>query len=81
MANENDVRGTKAARSEISRRGIDITLCDLRVMHGVCHIRGTVRAAASANIPDLRSEMEKIAKILRTKSEIKDVIIDCTFRS
>lgn len=81
MANEDDVRGTKSARSELSRRGIDITLADMRVMHGVCHIRGTVRALKSANIPDLKVEMEKIAKILRTKPEIKDVIIDCVFRS
>ena len=81
MANEDDVRGTKTARSELGRRGIDTTLCDVRVMHGVCYIRGSLRADRSANIPDLRTEMEKIAKILRTKAEIKDVVIDAIFRT
>ncbi len=81
MANEDDVRGTKYARSEVGRRGIDLTQADLRVMHGVCYIRGSIRALRSANIPDLHSEMEKIAKILRTKPEIKDVVLDCIYRS
>jgi len=81
MASEEDVRGTKHARSEFSRRGIDLTQADLRVMHGICYVRGSVRALRSANIPDLRSEMEKIAKILKTKQEIKDVIMDCIYRT
>lgn len=81
MANEDDVRGTKYARSEFSRRGIDLTQADLRVMHGICYVRGSVRALRSANITDLRSEMEKIAKILRTKQEIKDVVLDCIYRT
>lgn len=81
MANEDDVRGTKHARSEFGRRGIDLTQADLRVMHGVCYVRGSVRALRSANIPDLKAEMEKIAKILKTKQEIKDVIMDCIYRS
>jgi hypothetical protein len=81
MANEDDVRGTKYARSELARRGIDSTQADIRVMHGICYIRGSLRALRSANIPDLRSEMEKIAKILRTKAEIKDVVIDAIYRS
>lgn len=81
MANEDDVRGTKYARSEIGRRGIDATLADIRVMHGICYIRGSLKGLRSANIPDLRSEMEKIAKILRTKAEIKDVVIDAIYRT
>ena len=81
MANEDDVRGTKSARAELGRRGIDTTRADIRVMHGICYIRGQLTAVRSANIPDLRSEMEKIAKVLRTKAEIKDVVIDCIYRS
>lgn len=81
MANEDDVRGTKSARSELARRGIDLTQADIRVMHGVCYIRGAIRGERAANIPDLKAEVEKIAKILRTKAEIKDVIIDVIYRS
>lgn len=58
-----------------------MTQADLRVMHGTCYIRGSIRAMRSANIPDLHSEMEKIAKILRTKQEIKDVVLDCIYRT
>lgn len=50
-------------------------------MHGVCYIRGAVKALRGSNIPDIRSEMEIIAKVLRTKPEIKEVILDCIFRS
>lgn len=81
MANEDDVRGTKSARAEIGRRGVDVSQADIRVMHGTCHIRGVLKAYRGSNIPDLRIEMEKIAKILRTKAEIKDVVIDAIFRT
>jgi len=81
MANEDDVRGTKYARSEFGRRGVDLTQADLRVMHGICYVRGSVRALRSSNITDLRAEMEKIAKVLRTKQEIKDVVLDCIYRT
>jgi hypothetical protein len=81
MANEEDVRGTKAARSEFGRRGIDVTYADIRCMHGVCYIRGTVKAIRGSNIPDIRAEMEKVGKILRSKPEIKDVVIDCIYRT
>jgi len=40
-----------------------------------------LRGDRAANIPDLKAEVEKIAKILRTKAEIKDVIIDVIYRS
>jgi hypothetical protein len=81
MANEDDVRGTKSARSEIGRRGIDVTQADVRVMHGVCYVRGAVKAIRGSNIPDIRVEMEKVAKILRQKPEIKEVILDCIYRT
>jgi len=81
MANEDDVRGTKAARSEMGRRGVDCTYADIRVMHGVCYIRGTVKAIRGSNIPDIRSEMEIISKVLRSKAEIKDVVLDCIYRT
>jgi len=65
----------------MGRRGIDTTYADIRVMHGTCYIRGTVKALRGSNIPDIRSEMEIVAKVLRAKPEIKDVVIDCIFRT
>jgi hypothetical protein len=81
MADPNDVSATKMARREFSKRHIDLTLADVRVMHGVCYLRGTVSAQKSGNIPDVRLECEHIARLLRTKPEIRDVVLDCTYRT
>lgn len=78
---EDDVRGTKHARSELAKRGIDTTLADIRVMHGVVYIRGSVKAQRGAAFTDLRAEMELIARVLRQRAEIKDVVLDCSYRT
>jgi hypothetical protein len=75
-----DVSGTKIARQMFSRRGIDLTRADIRVMHGVCYLRGQVSRLKGVEIPDLRAELEVIGKILRQKPEIRDVVIDVTYR-
>jgi len=78
---EGDVRATKAARAETARRGIDMTLADMRCMHGILHIRGTVRALRGSNVIDIKSEMELIARVLRQKADIRDVVLECSYRS
>lgn len=75
------MRGTKAVRNELAKRGVDATLADIRVMHGVAYIRGSVRPMKEAAFSDLRAEMELIARVLRQKAEIKDVVIDCSYRT
>lgn len=80
MADPNDVAGTKAVRQEFSKRGLDTTRADLRVTHGVCYIRGSV-GTIKGGPQDVRAELEIIAKVLRTRPQIKDVVIDCTMRS
>jgi len=77
---EEDIRGTKAARAEFAKRGVDVSLADLRVMHGTLHIRGTVKAYRGSPITDIRAEMEIIARVLRQKPEIRDVILECIYR-
>ena len=77
---EGDVRGTKAARAEFSKRGVDTTMADVRCMHGVLYIRGTIRPIRGAAYSDLKAEMELIARVLRQKQDIRDVILDCTYR-
>lgn len=77
---EGDVRATKAARAVLAKRGVDVTTADLRCMHGVLYIRGTVKAYRGAGIVDLKSEMENVAKVLRQKPEIRDVILECLYR-
>jgi len=80
MADPNDVSATKAVRQEFSKRGLDTTRADLRVTHGICYIRGSI-GTIKGGPQDVRAELETIAKVLRTRQNIKDVILDCTMRS
>ncbi|MFZ4507496.1 MAG: hypothetical protein ACOYON_07345 [Fimbriimonas sp.] len=75
-----DLQGTKIARQFIGRRGIDLTRADIRVMHGVLYVKGQVAKMRGFDIPSLRAELEAAGKILRTKQEIKDVVIEVTYR-
>lgn len=79
MADPNDVAATKLVRREFNRRKIDCTLADIRVLHGVVYIRGTIKSIRGG-APDVKAEVELVARALRTRPEIRDVVIDCTFR-
>ncbi len=80
MADPKDVAATKMVRQEFSKRNLDTTRADLRVTHGVVYIRGSV-GVIKGGPPDVRSEIETIAKVLRTRPGIRDVIVDCTMRT
>ena len=79
MVDLNDVRGLRVARAEMSKRGIDTMRADIRVMHGVLYIRGTIVAMPSSSITDIQHEVEHLAHILRQKPEIREVIVDCMY--
>jgi hypothetical protein len=79
MADHKDIHGLRMARTELSKRGVDTTRADIRVMHGVCYIKGIVSPIAGSSIKDIRTEMEHIRHILRQKPDIRDVVIDCQF--
>jgi hypothetical protein len=79
--NEEDVRATKAARTELTKRGIDVTLCDVRVMHGVLHIRGSVRKGPGGEFTDLKEELDRVCGLLRQKPGIKDVSLAVSIRT
>ena len=50
-------------------------------MHGVAYIRGAVKVMKGGP-QDAKAEVELIAKILRlARTGIKDVVIDCAFRT
>lgn len=80
MADPNDVAGTKAVRRELSKRNFDTTMADLRVTHGVAYIRGSIRMIKGGN-PDIKAELEIVAKVLRTNPFIKEVVVDCSIRT
>ncbi len=79
--NDEDVRATKYARTELIKRGIDLTLCDIRVMHGVLHLRGSIRKGPGAEFADLKVELERICNWLRQKPGIKDVALAVSIRT
>ena len=80
MATVEDVRARKKIRSEFSKRLIDITALDLQVHHQVLYIRGVIKPIKGGN-PDTRAEMERIKGIILQSGLVKDVIIDCAFRT
>ena len=79
MISVNDVRGLRVARAELSKRGIDTLRADVRVMHGVLHIRGLISAMGGCHIEDIKTEVEHTAYILRQRPEINEVILECTY--
>ncbi len=80
MADPNDIQAAKLARREFTKRQIDLTLADIHVSHGLVTIRGVVRALRGGP-PDVRAEVELVARLLRAKPEIRDVVVDCIYRS
>lgn len=79
MAAVNDVRGQKVARAEFARRQVDISRANLFMNHGVLYVRGEVLPSPDASYGDLQNEMYLIARILRQRPEIREVILETTY--
>ena len=80
MVDEKDVIALRYARSELSRRCIDISRADVRMAHGVLHIRGDLTPLPNCTFSDLKTEVELIARVLRQKPEIREVILEVSYR-
>jgi hypothetical protein len=80
MVDEKDVHGLRQARSEMSKHGLDLAGADLQMRHGVLFVRGTIGCVPGSNLEDPKHEIEHLARILRQKPDIHEVIIDCSFR-
>jgi len=81
MANPEDVRLTKMARSELGKHGFELTHTDLRVTFGVLYIKGTVSAMRGATFKDAKAELELVSRVMRQRAGIKDVVIDVRYRT
>lgn len=81
MADKSDIDATKRARREFTKHAIDISRADLRVMHGVMHLRGLVLGSKGAAYEDVKVETERIGRILRQVPGIRDVVIDVQYRN
>ena len=79
MPRPEDMEATKAVRKEFARRPIDTTLMMVTSAHGVVRLTGQVKAMRGHQM-DLRSEMELIAKVLRQRPGIRDVVLECIMR-
>lgn len=79
MVDPRDVHGLRVVRSELTRRGLDIGRADVRLMHGVLTIRGTIGSLPGSNVSDVKMEMDHISRFLRQKAEVREVIIDCAY--
>jgi hypothetical protein len=79
MPRPEDIEGIKIVRKELARRPIDLSLAHIAITHGVVRITGQVRAMRGHPM-DLRQELELIAKVLKSRPGIRDVVLDCIYR-
>ena len=75
-----DVDATRAVRAQITRRYVDSTQLDVRVMHGVVYLRGELRLLKSHPDISLEHEKEVIAHSLRGRNGIREVIWEAILR-
>ena len=78
MAHRSDVSTCKMVRTEFNRRRIDSSLTDIKVFSGVVYISGRVRAQ-HGEVNDTSGELKKIKRSLRSRAEIKDVVLEVSY--
>ena len=69
-----DAEMTRQVRREISRRYIDSTNIDVRVIHGVVYLRGYIEKLRGHESMGLSEELDIILRILRSRPGIRDVV-------
>ncbi len=74
-----DARMTRLVQREIGRRYIDASRLDIKAVHGVVYLRGSIRRLRGHEV-DLDHELEVINRVLRGKPGIRDVVIDVSTR-
>ncbi len=79
MANPADVQSSKACRRILGKRGIDVSMAEVRVMHGVCHVRGVVSPIPGKGIENLRDELQNACGLIRRFPGIREVAIDVAY--
>ena len=80
MSDPNDVFVTKIARREFNKHLVDVTQADIRVSHGTVFIRGTIQQQRGSHYHDVEEETQRIVRILRQRPEVRDVVLDVTYR-
>jgi hypothetical protein len=75
-----DASQTRMVQRELCRRQVDMSRVDVRVIHGICYLRGIMQKLRTHPEVDLEHEAEIIRKILRQKAGIRDVIWEVQMR-
>lgn len=80
MSRQEDQEGVRTVRKEMARHPIDTSLLNVSFHHGVVRLSGQVKVMRGHEM-DLRAALENIAKTLRGKANIKDVVLECIYRT
>ena len=70
-----DAQMARMVHREISRRYIDSSKLDVKAIHGVVYLRGTIARLRGHDV-DLRRELDVIDRVLRSKPGIRDVVME-----
>lgn len=76
-----DPETTRRVRAQITRRYVDSSQLDVRVIHGTVYLGGVLRQLRTHKEVDLEKEMETISHVLRQQPGIRDVIWEAAIRA
>lgn len=79
MADPADIAATKMMRRELGKRMIDVNQADIRVMHGVCYIRGVVRPIKGGP-SNVKAEIELLGRAMMNSRRLRDCVVDVIVR-
>lgn len=69
-----DAEITRMVQREIGRRNVDASRIDIRVIHGMVYVRGTLRRLRTHPEVNLEQEAEILRKTLRLRPGIRGVV-------
>jgi len=69
-----DAEITRMVQREIGRRNVDASRIDIRVIHGMVYVRGTLRHLRTHPEVNLEQEAEILRKTLRLRPGIRGVV-------
>jgi len=80
MANPADVQSSKACRRLFGKRGIDVRGAEVRVMHGVCHVRGVIAPIPGQGVENLRETVLSVCGFIKRLPGVRDVSLEVIYK-
>ncbi|MFN7172985.1 MAG: hypothetical protein ACK4P3_09420 [Fimbriimonadaceae bacterium] len=77
MVDRKDLEAIRMVRREFNRRKVDCAEADVRVLHGVLYVRGSLKGFGDV---DVRHELEVICRALRQTNRVREIVLDVKFR-